>query len=378
MIYFDNAATTVQKPPEVAEKVLNAINSFGNPGRSFHSYSMDAARAVYDARQETAKLVRLQNPLNVAFTSGATESFNLVVSSLIGPDDHVITTVLEHNSVLRPLYKTGCQISFIPCDGNGCLELDNLNPFLKKNTRFLICTHGSNVTGCVTDVDALRRFCRENGLIFILDVSQTLGSIKTYADMADILCFTGHKALMGPQGTGGIIVNRHMDFKLVKTGGSGSDTYNKHQPLSMPDIFEAGTLNAHGIAGLKEGISYINRIGIEMIESHESALRKRFLDSVSQIPGIRLYGAGSGRSKKALPIVSLNIGDLSSEDLAMRLWEGWRIATRPGSHCAPLVHAHFKTEEQGMVRFSFGVYNTADEVDYAIKALTDIAKQEGF
>ena len=370
VIYFDNAATTMLKPPEVTQALVNALKTFGNPGRSFHEPAIEAARAVFDTRGELAKLVKLENPLNIAFTSGATESLNLVINSLITQQDHVITSVLEHNSVLRPLYKTGCELSFIPCDDNGQLALEELDSLLKTNTRFLLCTHGSNLTGSVQDTEALYRFCQKNGIVFILDVSQTLGCITVNASMADVLCFTGHKALFGPQGTGGIIVNRQLPFQLVKTGGSGSGSFETSQPMEMPDIFEAGTANAHGLAGLCQGAAFINRTGLSSVEAFTNRLLQEFLDGVNRIPGVRLYGGG----KQRLPVAALNIGSMPANSVALQLWENRQIATRSGSHCAPLAHKFYKTETQGMVRFSFSFFNTSEEITVALNALKTIAK----
>lgn len=375
MIYCDNSATTLQKPPQVARAVAEAIHSFGNPGRSFCSPAMDAARAVLSARMEIAELVGLEDPMGVAFTSSATESLNLVLTSLVSSDDGVITSVLEHNSVLRPLYRIGCPLSLIPCDSQGRLVLDDLRSLLRNNTRYVVCTHGSNLTGAVTDVEALRSFCSEHGLVLILDVSQTLGSIEVRADMADVLCFTGHKALFGPQGTGGIIAGPRVGFSLVKTGGSGNSSFERHQPLAMPDIFEAGTHNAHGLAGLREGVRFINEKGINAVMEYERELTAYFLEEARAVPGVRIYGPGMRESEPRLPIVALNIGGLSAEDAAYALWEGWKIATRPGSHCAPLVHEFFGTRERGMVRFSFSSFNTREELATAVSALRDIAAE---
>lgn len=374
MIYFDNSATTLQKPPEVAQAVAQAISSLGNAGRSFYPAAMDAARTIYATRSEIARLVQLENPLQVAFTSGATESLNLVIGSLVSAQDHVITTVLEHNSVLRPLYKTGCQLSFIPCDEEGKLVLTALDSFLQPNTRFVVCTHGSNLTGAVTNVNILRKFCQKNHLIFILDVAQTLGAIPTYADMADVLCFTGHKALLGPQGTGGIITSRPLAFTLAKTGGTGSQSFKKHQPLQMPDVFEAGTANGHGLAGLQQSTAYLNTTGAASIQAKEAQLLKAFLAGIQDITTLRLYRSFSIDAPNYLPVVALNIGDRPAEDVALQLWDKYRIATRAGSHCAPLVHQHFKTAAQGMVRFSFSSFNTMQEIEIAVNALRDIAK----
>lgn len=375
MIYFDNSATTIQKPQGVADAVAQAMGRLGNPSRSFHTPAMEASRAIYRTRREIAKLVELSDPNRVIFTSGATESLNLVVASLITAEDHVITSTLEHNSVLRPLYLAGCGISVIPCDENGQLNLTQLESLVEEKTRYLICTHGSNLLGCVTDVETLYDFCKKHSITFILDVSQTLGSIKTLASMADILCFTGHKSLMGPQGTGGIIVNGSHSFRLVKTGGSGGDTFGRHQSMEFPDILEAGTPNTHGLAGLQQGVAYLNKLGIQEVVAHEKKLRQRFFDGISAINEIQYYGISVEETADILPVVALNVGDLQAEDVALQLWEGWEIATRSGSHCTPLIHTHFGTRQRGMVRFSFGLFNTEDEIDIAISALKEIAQR---
>lgn len=373
MIYLDNSATTLKKPATVACAVADAIGALGNAGRSVCSPALNASRMVFSTRLEVAKLVRLGSPMGVAFTSGATESLNLVLNSLIRSNDHVVTSVLEHNSVLRPLYKIGCSLSFIPCDEQGRLVFDNLTGLLRKNTRFVVCTHGSNLTGSVTDLRRLQAFCKQNGLGLILDVSQTLGCIETYADMADVLCFTGHKALFGPQGTGGIITDAHKEFSLVKTGGSGSNSFDPHQALSMPDIFEAGTHNAHGLAGLQAGVRFINETGIDVIMARERMLVGDFLTGLRSIPGLRLYGPELVDGEPRLPVISLNMADLSAADLSFLLWDGWKIATRAGSHCAPLAHEFFGTRERGMVRFSPNFFTTEAEIAAAVSALRSIA-----
>ncbi|MEG1876374.1 MAG: aminotransferase class V-fold PLP-dependent enzyme [Lachnospiraceae bacterium] len=381
MIYFDNSATTMQKPPGVAQAVMQAIGTYGNAGRSFCDPAIEATRAVFRARKEVATLVKLENPLQVAFTSGSTESLNLVLNSLLTAEDHVITTVLEHNSVLRPLYKIGCEISYINCDDAGYLQLDSLSELLKQQTKCIICTHGSNVLGTITNVKQLFRFCKENGLLLILDVSQTMGAIETYADMGDILCFTGHKALFGPQGTGGIIVGEQnsmkQPFKLVKTGGSGEHSFAPHQSLTMPDIFEAGTVNAHGLAGLQQGIAYVNHRGIADVARQEAVLFDHLLQGVKEIRGIELYGATPDRDREHLPVIALNIKGLPAEEVSYQLWDRWQIATRPGSHCAPLLHERFGTKERGMVRISLTIFNTLQEVQTAVEALWMIASGKG-
>ncbi|MFI3250618.1 MAG: aminotransferase class V-fold PLP-dependent enzyme [Eubacteriales bacterium] len=372
MIYFDNSATTIQKPPSVAIEMAQSIGTLGNPSRSFHDPALASSRTLLKARSEVASLVGAHSPLSVAFTSGATESLNLVISSLISSDCHVITTVLEHNSVLRPLYLSGCELSILPCDDEGKLCLEGLPSLLQSNTKALVATHGSNLLGGISCVDRLRDFCKEHGLYFILDVSQTLGSVPVGAEMADVLCFTGHKGLMGPQGTGGIVATSPLPFSLVKTGGAGSDSFAPHQSLDFPDIFEAGTPNTHGLAGLSAAVSFLNEVTVEQISSHESTLCARLLEGLEQIDGVRIFGSRS--SEDRLPVVGFLLGDRSAEEVSLQLWEGWQIATRAGSHCAPLLHERFGTQNRGMMRVSLGYYNKMDEVESFLSALDAIAR----
>ena len=375
MIYFDNSATTIMKPPEVAKAVAYAIDKFGNAGRSFYDPVLYANREIFKAREEIAKLIGLDDPLNVAFTSSATESLNLVIGGLVGKNDSVITTVTEHNSVLRPLYLKGCDLNFIDCDDNGELLMDSLNGLIKPSTRFLVCAHGSNVTGNVTDVQMLYDFCKSNNIIMILDISQTFGSVPVNISMADIFCFTGHKSLFGPQGTGGVIVNGKFDFNVVKTGGAGVNSFDMFQSKDMPDIFETGTLNSHGIYGLQKGVCFINETGIDTIHEKEKRLLKIFYDGVKNLERVKIYGGFATESR--LPIISINVDGLASSELAERLWVEYSIATRAGSHCAPLLHKRFGTVELGMVRFSFSFFNTGREIQKGVSAIRDIIKSLG-
>jgi len=372
MIYFDNSATTLQKPGEVSRAAAWAVTHLGNAGRSFHGPAMDAARAIQNARETLAALVKATDARFVAFTSGATESLNLAAASLLNPGDAVITTVLEHNAVLRPLYRLGCELSFVDCDDAGRLCLDMLPKLLRPNTRCVFCTHGSNVIGSVSNVAEIGNFCRAAGISLILDAAQTLGVLEITANMADVICFTGHKGLLGPQGTGGIIAGDDLPFRVVKTGGTGSDSFAPCQAPRMPGVFEAGTANAHGLCALEAGTAFISRIGPDAIRQKEMALTRRFLEGVEDISGVRVYGADF--SGERLPIAALNIGELSSEEAALLLWERYGIATRPGIHCAPLLHRRFGTAGQGMVRFSFGYFNTPEEIDAGVRAVAVIAK----
>jgi len=372
MIYFDNSATTLIKPPEVAKAVAHAVNNFGNAGRSFYDPVVRANREIWNTRVEIAKLIGSDEPLNVAFTSSATESLNLVIGGLVSKGCHVITTVSEHNSVLRPLYLCGCDLSFMGCDERGNLCIDDFESLIKPTTKFLVCTHGSNVTGNITDAKKLYSKCKANNITMILDISQTFGVIPVTIDMADIFCFTGHKGLFGPQGTGGIVINGNFDFNIVKTGGAGVNSFDTFHSKDMPDIFETGTPNSHGIYGLQKGTHFVNEIGINFIHKQETRLYKMFYDGLKDIEKIKFYGDFSVEDR--LPILSLNIEGLTAAELAELLWTNYSIATRAGSHCAPLLHKHFATVDKGMVRFSFSYFNTEDEIAKGVHAIKEIVK----
>jgi selenocysteine lyase/cysteine desulfurase len=315
--------------------------------------------------------------LNVAFTSSSTESLNLVIGGAADKNDSAITTVTEHNSVLRPLYLKGCDLSFIDCGDDGNLMLDSFDKLLNPRTKLLVCTHGSNVTGNVTDVKTLDGMCKARNITMVLDISQTFGVIPVDIGMADIFCFTGHKGLYGPQGTGGVIVNgsSKLDFNVVKTGGAGVNSFDMFQSKEMPDIFETGTLNAPGIYGLQKGVRFINETGIDAIHAKEMLLLEMFLRGIKDLARVKIYGDISAESR--LPVISLNIEGLDSAELAERLWEGYGIATRAGSHCAPLLHKQFGTVSSGMVRFSFSYFNTEDEIEQGVRALADISASLG-
>lgn len=370
MIYFDNSATTIKKPPEVAEAVAFAVSNFGNAGRSFHDAVQLANREIYKTRQEIADMVGLGNPLDVAFTSSSTESLNLVIGGMVKPGDSVITTVTEHNSVLRPLYLTGCDLGIVDCDDSGNLLLDTVEGLIKPTTRFMVCNHGSNVTGNINDIQTLYRICKSHGITMILDVSQTLGSVPINISMADIFCFTGHKGLFGPQGTGGVIANGKFDIDIKKTGGAGVNSFDRFQSKVMPDIFETGTLNGHGIYGLQKGVHFINSTGVDQIHAKETRLLRMFYDGIKDIERVKVYGDFSTDCR--LPVISLNVEGLTSSELAEMLWEGYSIATRASSHCAPLIHKRLGTANRGMVRFSFSYFNTEEEIQTGIAALREI------
>ena len=267
MIYMDNAATTMHKPQEVIDAVVSAMSSMGNAGRGASEAALSASRIIYDTREGLAKLFGAENARQIAFTSNSTESLNIAIKGILDPGDHVITTVLEHNSVLRPLYemeKKGTELSVIGCNEKGMPDIAAMEAAIKENTKMIICTNGSNLTGNYVDVAVIGKMAHKHGLIFVVDASQTAGVFPIDIQKMDIdtLCFTGHKGLLGPQGTGGIYVKEGIQIRPLKTGGSGIQTYSKEHPVQMPTALEAGTLNGHGIAGLHAALGYLEKTGI--------------------------------------------------------------------------------------------------------------------
>lgn len=372
MIYLDSAATSFLKPPCVAQAVYNAMQTIGSAGRGAHEATLAAARTVYTCRAQLAALLGCPDPQRVAFTMNSTEALNIAISGLFGPDDHVITTAAEHNSVLRPLYRTGAALTVLPLDGAGRVALDGLAAALRPNTRGVVCTHASNVTGNLTDITAVGAFCRENGLFFVLDASQTAGvfDIDMTALGISVLCFTGHKSLLGPQGTGGLCVAPGVELPSFKVGGSGVDSFSRTHPALLPPALEAGTLNAHGLAGLSAALSWREDHDGAALRTREQALARRFYERVRSLPGVTVYGDWSTDDRA--PIVSLNLADEDAGAVSDALAEDWGICTRAGAHCAPLVHEHFGTVRQGMVRFSFSHLNTEDETDAAVRAVVSL------
>lgn len=374
MIYFDNAATTLHKPQEVIDAVIKAMTSMGNAGRGNTSASMEASHIIFDTRENLAKLFNIKDSSRIAFTCNSTEALNIAIKGSLTTGDHVITTMLEHNSVLRPLYEMenkGVELSIIQADKLGNISYDEIKSLIKNNTKSIVCTHGSNLTGNLVDIEKIGKICKEHNLLFIVDVSQTAGVFPIDVEKMniDILCFTGHKSLLGPQGTGGIFVKEGINITPLKSGGTGILTYSKTQPSIMPTHLEAGTLNGHGIAGLNAGIEFINKIGMKKIREKEENLMWRFYNKVKELPHIKIYGDFS--KKERCPIVTLNIDNYDSGDIAEELLN-YGVATRAGGHCAPLMHEALGTTEQGAVRFSFGYFNTEEEVDEVIKIIKNI------
>lgn len=377
MIYFDNAATTFQKPPEVEQAVIQAFHRVGNAGRGAHAATLDAARIIYDTREKLAELFHINDPSRIAFTSNATEALNIAIQGLFEKGDHALTTECEHNSVLRPLYlmeKQGTELTILPADKKGRLDYDSFEPAFLKNTKAIVITHASNLTGNTTDLKRVSEIAHRHNALLIADASQTAGilPIDVQSMGIDILCFTGHKGLLGPQGTGGIYVREGIDLRPLKVGGSGVHSFDREHPPVMPTALEAGTLNGHGIAGLHAALSYLKKTGISQIARREQQLARRFLEGVRPIKNVQLYGDYDMKERAA--IVSLNIGDEDSSNVSDWLWEDYEIAVRAGAHCAPLMHKALGTEKQGAVRFSFSHYNTEEEIDQGIEAIRTLAE----
>lgn len=378
MIYLDNAATTLHKPPQVEQAMLDALRTAGNPGRGAHEPTLHASRLVYAARCAAAKLLNAPDPSCIAFTANATQALNTALGGLFRPGDHIITTVCEHNSVLRPLYRlreNGMSLSFTTADEKGRLQYDQWEGFLRPETRALVVTGASNVTGNGTDLARAAEFAHRHGLLLIVDAAQTAGELPLNVQVLgiDVLCFTGHKALLGPQGTGGLYVRPGLSVRPLVVGGSGVHSFDEQHPAQMPTALEAGTLNVPGLAGLCAGVEWILAQGVETLAQREQALTVLFYERIRDLPNVKIYG--DPEMTPRAPIVSLNIGDEDSARIADILWEEYGICVRAGAHCAPLMHKALGTAEQGTVRFSFSHFNTEAEVLQAAAAVRELAQE---
>ena len=311
------------------------------------------------------------------FTCNATEALNIAISGLFRPGDHVISTDLEHNSVLRPLYRLeregGVPVDFVPADRLGRLDYGAFARLLRPETRAIVCTHASNLTGELVDIPRIGQFARDRGLLLVVDAAQTAGVFPLHMEKMgiDVLCFTGHKGLMGPQGTGGLCVRPGVEIRPWKVGGTGIQTYSPTQPEAYPTRLEAGTLNGHGIAGLSAALDFLAEKGIDSIRTRERALMERFYLGVRDLPEVEIYG---DFSRERAAIVSLNLGEEDAGAVADALYQDYGIAVRAGGHCAPRMHRALGTGERGAVRFSFSWVNTPEEVDAAIRALEELSR----
>lgn len=379
MIYFDNAATTLQKPPQVAEAVARALTSFGGVGRGVHPASLAAGMAVYDARARVAELLGAPSAARVAFALNVTMALNTAIDGLLAPGEGAVTTAASHNSVLRPLFRArderGCWIEVAGIRPDASLDWESYKRALARGPKLVVVTHASNLTGDVYDVARMARMAHEAGALFVLDAAQSAGALPV--DMSalgvDVLCFTGHKSLFGPQGTGGLCVADGVDIPPFVEGGSGVHSYDERHPRFMPEALEAGTVNAHGLAGLAAGVAFLQDVGVGQVHAHVSRLADAFEAGARDIPGVRILGGHGGMDRSG--IVALNVGDVDSAQVADRLAQEFDICVRAGAHCAPLMHTALGTEEQGAVRFSFSWFNTEAEVEAAVRALASVARE---
>ncbi|MFA5323637.1 MAG: aminotransferase class V-fold PLP-dependent enzyme, partial [Smithella sp.] len=344
IIYFDNAATSWPKPPEVNAAMQKYMRKIGaNPGRSGHRLSVEAARIIYDAREKLAQLFNVSDPLRIVLTKNATEALNIAISGFLKPSDHVITSSMEHNSMMRPLRAMehkGVSLTVVPCDKSGMIDPAQISAAIPKNTKAIFVTHASNVTGTVLPVAEIGRIARERGLVFCVDAAQTAGScpIDVVKMNIDLLAFTGHKSLFGPSGTGGLYIRESLDKEIEPfcVGGTGSRSEVEEQPDFMPDRYEAGTPNTVGIAGLQAGVDFVLSKGVSEIKDKEDGLVIMFTDGVRDVPGVVVYGKTD--AQKRTPVVSFNIEGMDPAAVALQLDERFKIMSRPGIHCAPSAH----------------------------------------
>lgn len=377
MIYLDSAATSYYRPGSVAEAVKNAILQMGNANRGSYDVSLNATRTLYDTREMLSEFFHVGNASRVAFTYNVTHSLNMAIGGLCTGRERILTTAMEHNSVLRPVYmaqERGCRVSVLPLTSDLKIDMQLLEYRLSQGVDIFVCTHASNVTGTVNDIRRIGELCEKYNSLFILDSAQSAGvlDIDMKKDRISVLCFTGHKSLLGPQGIGGICVAENVHLTPIMAGGTGIRSFEREQPFRMPECLEAGTVNVHGAAGLYEGLKYIREKGTKAIKEREQELVRRFYSGISSLPDLKIYG--DIEQADHVGILSLNIGELPSFEISDVLSHRFGIMTRSGIHCAPLLHKAAGTEKQGMVRFSFSHFLKDEEVDTAADVLCQIVK----
>jgi cysteine desulfurase family protein len=377
MIYLDNAATTFPKPEEVYNEIMNCMRNYNcNSGRGYYDMSAKVEKKILETRFLVAKLFSIKDPFNVVFTCNATEGLNIGIKGLLKVKNHAIATVMEHNSVLRPLKtlnKKGIQVTLVGVDKSGKVNIKDIKKEIKKNTKAIIINHASNVTGTVQNIEAIGSLAREHGITFILDASQSAGYIPIDVDKCnvDIMALSGHKALYGPQGTGIIYIREGICLENFKDGGTGNDSQSMIQPDALPYKYESGTLNIPGIVGLGEGIKFINKIGIDTVKKHTNDLIYYLQEELSKLNYVRLY-CNDNKTERC-PILSFNIEGLDST-AAGHLLNREGIAVRTGYHCAPLIHGILGTYSTGTVRISLSYFNTFEQIEKTIEAVKKVYK----
>ena len=377
MIYFDSAATSWPKPDVVWQSMEYCMKKVGaNPGRSGYHMAIEANNIVNETRELLSGLFNINKPEQVIFTLNATEALNLAIKGLLKTGEHVITSSMEHNSVSRPLHylsKHGVEVTKVLCNSEtGLIRLEDIASAVKPNSKAIVLTHASNVTGTLMPVKEVGKLARERGLTFIVDAAQTAGifDIDVQDMCIDLMAFPGHKSLMGPTGTGGLYIREGLKLIPLKHGGTGKLSEAPGQPEVMPDRYESGTVNSFGIAGLCAALKYIKQFGMDKIREHELKLTGQFLEGTTNIRGLKIYGTKDTTGRA--PVVAFNIEGHSTEEVAAILHNTFNIACRVGIHCAPDAHKTMGTLEQKLIRFSFSHFNTEDEVSHALNCLNDI------
>lgn len=377
MIYLDNAATSFPKPETVYAEVMNCMKNYcANSGRGVYEMSIDASNKISQAREEICELFNIKNHLNLIFTSNATEALNIGIKGVLKRKDHVITTAIEHNSVLRPLYtlsRDDIDVTIVGSDKMGYININDIKREINSNTKMIIINHVSNVLGTIQNIEGIGKIARDNGIIFMVDVSQSAGSIPIDVEKQniDLLAFSGHKGLFGPQGTGGLFIRDGIEVNNYTEGGTGSNSHYMIQPDFLPDKFESGTLNTPGIAGLYEGVKFIREIGIDNIESYERKLTTYFLDELKNYDFVKIYGNRDSRGRTS--VISFNIDSVDASSVGEKFNDAG-IAVRTGYHCAPLIHDILNTNTLGTVRVSFSYFNTIEEIDKLLNGILRIKK----
>jgi len=377
-IYADNAATTFPKPHEVLAELLEIYETKGITGRGSYDFSIRAGEFVNRVRRQVCKFFGGDDPTRVAFGYNATDALNTLIQGLIEPGCHVVSSRLEHNSVLRPLHHFLQQgiisLDLVPFDSQGFIDPEDVAGAVRPETRFVILTHGSNVLGTIQPVERIGAICRELYVPLILDVTQTAGIVPIDMGKWGIgaVAFTGHKSLYGPTGIGGLVLSSNLDVRTTRFGGTGFDSTSVNHPKTYPQRLEAGTINQLGVIGLSAGLNYLERQGLDKIYAYEMSLIRQLRDGLSSLDGVRIYGAGS--MERCLPLLLCNIDGMDSEQVCTILDGDFGIATRGGLHCAPLVHRDLGRSLKGGVRFSLGLLNTAEEIDRIVEAMAEISR----
>jgi cysteine desulfurase family protein len=381
VIYLDNAASSWPKPEKTWQAMENFMRSVGaNPGRSGHRLSIEAGRILIEVREALAELFGIEDPLRICFTRNATESLNLAIYGILKPGDHCVTTSMEHNSVMRPLRaleKKGVEITVVPCSPQGELNPQEIEQAINKGTRLIVITHASNVVGSLMPIGEVGEIARAHDIPFCIDAAQTAGALPIDVQKMgiDLLTFTGHKSLYGPQGTGGLYIREGLEEMLdsLMRGGTGSRSEFQEQPDFMPDKYESGTPNTVGIAGLGAGVQFVLAQGVAHIRAKEEGLTRMLIEGLGSIPGVFVYGCGD--AEKQIAVVSFNITNRTPSEVTMELDEEFNIMSRPGLHCAPAAHQTIGTFPQGTVRLSAGYFTTEEEIAVALEAVGKIGAQ---